>query len=56
MISAALPTKTPSIEMPEMKLMALTDFLEKRYRLAIYTEVFMKGAKILFIECHSVPT
>jgi hypothetical protein len=34
-ISAALPTNTPSIEMPEMKFIALTDFFEKRYRLAM---------------------
>ena len=30
MIRAALPTNTPSIEMPEIKLMAFTDFLENR--------------------------
>jgi hypothetical protein len=35
MIRAALPTKTPSMEMPEIKLIALTDFLENRYLLAI---------------------
>lgn len=29
-MSAALPTKTPSIEMPEIKFIALTDFLENR--------------------------
>jgi hypothetical protein len=35
MIRAALPTKTPSMEMPEIKLIALTDFFENRYLLAI---------------------
>jgi hypothetical protein len=31
MISAALPTKTPTIDIPEMMFMALVDFLAKRY-------------------------
>jgi hypothetical protein len=35
MINAALPTKTPSIEIPEMKFIALTDFFENKYLLAI---------------------
>jgi hypothetical protein len=34
-ISAALPTNTPSIEIPEMKFIALTDFFENKYLLAI---------------------
>jgi hypothetical protein len=34
-ISAALPTNTPNIEIPEMKLIAFTDFFEKRYLLAM---------------------
>lgn len=34
-IKAALPTKTPNIEIPEMILMALVDFFEKRYLLAM---------------------
>jgi hypothetical protein len=35
MIRAALPTKTPSMEIAEMKLIACTDFFEKRYLLAM---------------------
>jgi hypothetical protein len=37
---AALPIKTPAIEIPEMMLMACIFFRENRYRLAMYTEVF----------------
>jgi hypothetical protein len=35
MISAALPTNTPTTDMVEMMLMALVDFLAKRYLRAI---------------------
>ena len=35
MINAALPTNTPSMEIPEMKFIALTDFFENKYLLAI---------------------
>jgi hypothetical protein len=37
---AAVPTKTPSIEIPEIRLIALSDFFEKRYRRAIYIDTF----------------
>lgn len=40
MMSAALPTITPSIEIAEMILMALVDFLAKRYLRAMYSAVF----------------
>jgi hypothetical protein len=40
MINAALPTNTPSIDIPEIMLMACIFFLEKRYRWAMYMEVF----------------
>ena len=39
-MSAALPTNTPIIDIAEIMLIACTSFREKRYLLAIYTEVF----------------
>jgi len=40
MISAALPTNTPKIEMLDMMWMALTDFFENRYLPAIKKDKF----------------
>lgn len=40
MMRAALPIKTPSMDMPEIILMTCIFLPENRYRLAMYTEVF----------------
>jgi len=38
--SAMVPTATPAAEIPEMTLMVLCDFFEKRYRLATHSGNF----------------
>ena len=40
MIKAALPTITPTIEMPEIRFIAFVDFLANKYLFAIYNGVF----------------
>src|SRR5690606_5513765 len=40
-IKAALPTNTPSVLMPDIMFIALTDFFENKYLLAINKGVFI---------------
>lgn len=40
MINAPVPIKIPSIEIPDMILIACIFLVENRYRLAMYIEVF----------------
>jgi hypothetical protein len=45
-----VPMQTPATEMPEMILMALCDFFEIRYRLAMKKGRFKSGC-LLLVDC-----